>query len=446
MKKTLIILACALIAVAACKKDDETTSGDISLAFESNVATLNEGENFQIRMSQLKFNGTYNEKSDYDLEANPLGVKFSSSDVNIATVSASGLITAGSKSGSATIKAECSKAAVKGMFTVKVTAKAPEVHTFSQNLGQPLTKDMIVLPVGITHATMQGLDIDRNGNFYIAWEEGNNMYVRKFDASGKVVGNDMRLPASGHGDGFCIEQDKAEVYFWTVGSLGEPNGGYSGSNPNDSAVRLICRFKFEGGKTAYAEDAVESFYINDKGCRIVDLDTEHGVLACWGRDNAEFVKIYNSADIRNCKKVTKTVTRKEKHAAIVEAYDLNEVKTIGEIRWDRNVVCGRSADGSSMNAIQGFCVYDDKVYVEAGTKSDPYSTISVLDFNGKLLETRTPVGVSADKNALIKLNVSSDGTFEPEGCHIRNGAMYLGFVGDYNTAGAKKHACIIKLK
>lgn len=39
-----------------------------------------------------------------------------------------------------------------------------------------------------------------------------------------------------------------------------------------------------------------------------------------------------------------------------------------------------------------------------------------------------------------------DGTFEPEGVHIRKGQMYLGFVGDYPTAGSRKHTCIIKLK
>ena len=56
------------------------------------------------------------------------------------------------------------------------------------------------------------------------------------------------------------------------------------------------------------------------------------------------------------------------------------------------------------------------------------------------------VGVSVDKQQLIKLNLSSDGTFEPEGVHIHKGQMYLGFMGDYPTAGSKKHTCIIKLK
>ena len=53
---------------------------------------------------------------------------------------------------------------------------------------------------------------------------------------------------------------------------------------------------------------------------------------------------------------------------------------------------------------------------------------------------------AADKQQLIKLNLSSDGMFEPEGVHIHKGQMYLGFMGDYPTAGSRKHTCIIKLK
>ena len=72
--------------------------------------------------------------------------------------------------------------------------------------------------------------------------------------------------------------------------------------------------------------------------------------------------------------------------------------------------------------------------------------MSVLDFSGNILQKLVKVGVSVDKQQLIKLNLSSDGTFEPEGLHIHNGQMYLGFVGDYPTSGSKKHTCVIKLK
>lgn len=445
MKRFLSAFSVALLVAVSfisCSDEEEIHVGKMS--FSQGSLVLFCGESSQLSVTYKEFNGNFYETSDYDLVKNPMGVTLKSSDESVATVSADGVVTAGKKAGSATITLSCPKILPA---TIRIDVKEDEstkTYTFNQDLGQPLTKDMIVLPVGIVHATMQGLDIDRYGNFYIAWEETENMKVRKFTPDGEAVGADMVLPVSGHGDGFSIEQTGEECYFWTSGSLGEPNGGYSGSNPNDSAVRLICRFKFEPGTTKYAEDAEECFYINDKGCRIVDIDTEHGRLACWGRDNSEFVKIYDTADIRKGGKKTFSITRSRKNASSVTAYNLNDVKELGTIRWNRNVVCGQT-DGS-MNAVQGFCVYDDKVYVEAGFKNDEYATISVLDFNGNVLQTRTPVGVSRDKQALIKFDVSSNGTFEPEGIHIRKGEMYLGFVGDYSVANAKKHACIIKLK
>lgn len=430
-----------LLASLACSKDPKGASDVDSIKIMDTAATIYVGEEFTLSVSARVFNGVYAVNKDYDMAANPAGVKFSSSDPSVATVSERGVVK-GLSVGEATITATAKSLTVEGSFVINVKNKDNVKHTFSQDMTQPLTKDMLFLPVGITHTTLQGFDIDRFGNVYMAWEENENVHVRKM--TGAPVA-DMILPTGGHGDGFCIEQDKDEVYFWTSGSLGEPNGGFSGAKANDAAVRLICRYKFEAGKTVYPEDAVECYYINDNGSRITSVDTEHNIFATWTLENGvECVRIYTLKAIKGGSKVTKDVTRATRHADSVTAYDLGSAPMLNKFSWDRKVVCGVS-DGST-NAIQGFCVYDDKVYVEAGFKNDPASTISVLDFNGKLLQTRVNVGVSADKNVLKELNVSSDGTFEPEGVQIHNGEMYLGFVGDYPTAGSKKHSCVIKLK
>lgn len=430
-----------LLGIVSCGKENGSGGAAQSIKIMDTAANLYVGDTYQLKLSARVFNGAYYVNKDYDLSSNPEGVKFASSNEAVAKVSATGLVTAAG-AGDATITATAKNSSVEGSFTVTVINKDNVKHTFEQDMTQPLTKDMLFLPVGITHATLQGFDIDRFGNVYMAWEENENVHVRKMTGAAT---QDMILPTGAHGDGFSIEQDKDEVYFWTSGSLGEPNGGYSGAKANDGAVRLICRYKFEPGKTAYPEDAVECYYINDNGCRIVSVDTEHKRLACWTyEDSKEYVRIYSLNAIKGGSKVTKTVTRATKNAESVTVYDLNTANMLSKFTWDRKVVCGVS-DGST-NAIQGFCVYDDKVYVEAGFKNDPASTVSVLDFNGKLLQTRVALGVSADKAVLKELNVSSDGTFEPEGLQIHNGSMYLGFVGDYPTAGAKKHSCIIKLK
>ena len=123
--------------------------------------------------------------------------------------------------------------------------------------------------------------------------------------------------------------------------------------------------------------------------------------------------------------------------------NLNTDKYVACFPWKRK---GVTTGETNSGAVQGLCVYDDRIYVTSGAKNDEATLMSVMDFNGNILQKLVKVGVSADKQQLIKLNLSSDGTFEPEGLHIHGGQMYLGFVGDYPTSGSKKHTCVIKLK
>ncbi len=173
------------------------------------------------------------------------------------------------------------------------------------------------------------------------------------------------------------------------------------------------------------------------------------MIVLWTyENNTDYFYVYKLSDLRNAsttaKTVTKTVIRTSHNKGLkVKAYDLNDIKPISKFPWTRT---GTVTGSNNNGAVQGMCVYDDKIYVESGAKHDEAALVSVLDFQGNILQKQVKIGVSMDKQKLIDLNLSSDGTFEPEGMHIRNGVMYLGFVGDYPTNGAKKHACILKLK
>ena len=258
-----------------------------------------------------------------------------------------------------------------------------------------------------------------------------------------IVLRDITLDASGadsrcadsihiHGDGFSIEYDADDVYFWTSGTMGDhtDNGGYSGGKANGPDVRLICRHKFKPGVTEYAEESLEQFYLNDNGARFADVDTEHDVIALWTYENSsDYIYVYRLSEIRKAKTITVKVTRESHNQGkSVTAYNLKTVTPIASFPWKRK---GVTTGETNAGAVQGLCVYDDRI---------------VMDFSGNILQKLVKVGVSADKQQLVKLNLSSDGTFEPEGVHIRKGQMYLGFVGDYPTSGSKKHTCIIKLK
>ena len=449
--KRFIVKAAAALSAAAflltgCGKPAPAggeTSKD-KMSFLQNECVVFVGEEMDVPVSYQVFERGVYVKKQYDFASNPGGVTISSSSPDVASVSAGKI--KGLKEGTATLTLSSNQITTSGQLAVTVKKSEITPEAFNQDITQPLTADMIVLPLGLTGG-MQSFDIDKRGQFYMSTEDSNSMRVCALNKDGSKIGADMVLPSGGHGDGFSIEQDADEVYFWTSGTLGEhtTNGGYSGGKANESDVHLICRHKFKAGVTEYAEEAVECFYLNDNGARFADVDTEHDVMALWTYEgSSDYIYVYKISDIRKASKVTKKVTRtSHNEGKEVTAYNLNSIKSVARFSWKRK---GVTTGETNAGAVQGLCVYDDRIYVTSGAKNDEATLMSVMDFEGNILQKLVKVGVSEDKQQLIKLNLSSDGTFEPEGVHIRKGQMYLGFVGDYPTAGSRKHTCIIKLK
>ena len=445
LKAAAALLAAAFLLIGCGKPSPaggETVKDKMS--FLQNELVIFVGEEVDVPVSYQVFDRGVYVKKQYDFASNPGGVTVSSSSPDVASVSAGKV--KGLKEGTSTLTLASNQITTSGKLAVTVKKNEDTPAAFNQDITQPLTADMIVLPLGLTGG-MQSFDIDKRGRFYMSTEDDSSMLVCSLNMDGSKVGADMVLPSGGHGDGFSIEQDSDDVYFWTSGTLGErtENGGYAGGKAKESDVHLICRHKFTAGKTEYAEDAVECFYLNDNGARFADVDTEHDVLALWTYENSsDYIYVYKLSDIRKASKVTKKVTRtSHNQGKEVSAYNLNAVTAVARFSWKRK---GTTTGDTNAGAVQGLCVYDDRIYVTSGAKDDEATLMSVMDFNGNILQKLVKVGVSVDKQQLIKLNLSSDGTFEPEGVHIRKGQMYLGFVGDYPTAGSRKHTCVIKLK
>lgn len=445
-KAAATFLSAAAFLFACCSKPSsaEETVKD-KIAFRQNELMLFVGEEAAVPVTYQIFDRGVYVDAEYDFKADPLGVIIGSSDPDVATVS--GGKVRGKAKGTCTLTLSSDKVKAGGQLavTVKENAVTPGAK-FNQDITQPLTADMIALPLGL-QTGMQSFDIDKRGRFYMSTEDNTSMRVCALNMDGSKVGSDMVLPSGGHGDGFSIEYGSDEVFFWTSGTMGEhtDNGGYSGGKANGPDVRLICRHKFKAGATEYAEDAVERFYLTPNGARFVDVDTEHDVMLLWTYENSsDYLYVYKLSEIRNAQQMTTKVTRtSHNEGKSVTAYNLNTVKYIARFPWKRK---GVATGETNSGAVQGLCIYDDRIYVTSGAKNDEATLMSVLDFSGNILQKLVKVGVSVDKQQLIKLNLSSDGTFEPEGLHIHNGQMYLGFVGDYPTSGSKKHTCVIKLK
>ena len=436
-------LICLLSSCTATPVQDDKAKDKMS--FIQNECVLFVGEEIDAPVSYQVFERGVYVKADYDFVTNPQGVKITSSSPEVASVAAGKI--KGVKEGNSVLTLSSDKINALGQMSVTVKSNGgTQTSSFNQDITQPLTADMIALPLGLQDG-MQSFDIDKRGRFYMSNEDATSMRVCALNMDGSKVGADMILPSGGHADGFSIEYDADDVYFWTSGTMGEhtDNGGYSGGKANNSDIRLICRHKFKAGVTEYAEEAVECFYLNDNGARFADVDTEHDVMALWTYENSsDYIYVYKLSEIRNAKTVTVKVTRaSHNQGKSVTAYNLKTVTPIASFSWKRK---GVTTGETNSGAVQGLCVYEDRIYVTSGAKNDEATLMSVMDFSGNILQKLVKVGVSADKQQLIKLNLSSDGTFEPEGVHIRKGQMYLGFVGDYPTAGSRKHTCIIKLK
>ena len=444
--KAAAALSAAAFLVAGCDKPSPASAETVKnkMSFLQNECVVFVGEEVAVPVSYQVFERGVYVKTDYDFGANPQAVTISSSAPDVASVSAGKI--RGLKEGTSTLTLSSDRLITSGQLTVTVRKDETAPASFSQDITQPLTADMIALPLGL-QSGMQSFDIDKRGQFYMSTEENGAMRVCALNKDGSKIGEDMVLPSGGHGDGFSIEYDADDIYFWTSGTMGErtENGGYSGGKANDPDVHLICRHKFKAGATEYAEDALERFYLNDNGARFADVDTEHDVMVLWTYENgSDYIYVYRISDIRKATTVTKKVTRASHNTGKeVTAYNLGSVTAVARFAWKRK---GVTTGDTNAGAVQGLCVYDDRIYVTSGAKNDEATLMSVLDFKGTILKQLVKVGVSVDKQQLIKLNLSSDGTFEPEGVHIRKGTMYLGFVGDYPTAGSRKHTCIIKLK
>lgn len=321
------------------------------------------------------------------------------------------------------------------------------IPAFCQNnpFYNKLDSSMIILSTSEISKTMQGLDVDRNGNMYLTWEQNKMMYIKKAGAQDSV----MILPVGGHGDCFSIDYrntDTDDCLFWGIGSLGEPlsNGGFLGGLSTDPFAKLICKYKYEPGVVKYPEDAIECYYLNDNGCRIVDVDDRNDVLLCWTViEEQDWFVLYKLSELSDCKKIKMIVGREYNKGKVFDVSDLNSITPIASFPWNRDIACGTKS--GFPKAVQGLCVGNGKIYVLCGYKEDAASTVSIIDFAGNILCPCTPIKVSEDKTLLKQYGLSEDGSFEPEGIHMHNNSIYMGFVGDFPSDIVKKHSCIIRI-
>lgn len=165
-KAAATFLSAAAFLFACCSKPSsaEETVKD-KIAFRQNELMLFVGEEAAVPVTYQIFDRGVYVDAEYDFKADPLGVIIGSSDPDVATVS--GGKVRGKAKGTCTLTLSSDKVKAGGQLVV--TVKENEVTPgakFNQDITQPLTADMIALPLGL-QTGMQSFDIDKRGRFYM---------------------------------------------------------------------------------------------------------------------------------------------------------------------------------------------------------------------------------------------------------------------------------------
>ncbi|GEM_PF-5495082 len=441
-----ILFLLPLLLLTSCDEGGKESEMQYSFKVDNSSITMQVGSTAKIDIRNVIDGIAF---GAYDINENKLGIKFTSTKPEIATVDEKGVITA-LANGNAKINVtslsvkhfEVVDLKVGVVSDISEGALVTDLHTFTQDIGQKLTSDMVFLPAGIVRVC-QGLDVDKDGNRYVSWESNGDVSITCIPAGSSKASEAMICKYGGHGDGFCVESTSDGAYVWTVGGLGD-SGAYAGGKASTTDTRVVCRYKFQAGKTVYPEDAIDRFYINANGARCMSVDLEHNQFGIWTYTSTDALYFFNFDEVLSAPLKTLSIVRTDRKSETVTVHDLNQVKALGSFTWNRKTYCGVS-DGST-NAVQGYCIYDGKAYILSGYKADEYSTISVVDTKGNWSVTRTAVGPSADKQTLMDLGVSGNGDWEPEGVQIHFGKMYLIYMGSGFSTAPTTRSSIIQLK
>lgn len=453
--KRVYLLALILLVLTACRKEANAVPSSIS--FTPASVTVSEGRTFSLNI-RAKYGDSF---KTYDLRANTASLRFTSSRENVATVSASGEVTAKS-SGQTIIEAASPDGKLQAKCTVNVSAEAVDYT-------KPFSTEYIYLKDiqfpdangtadGTINGALQNMDADLSGNIYAIAVSDPVTFVKKISPDGKEE-TPMELYYFGHGTGFSIEDTGDEVYLWisSFGTLGE----IYGVGGKYQSEQVISRIRYEAGKKYTPDQVSEHYYIGPYLHTWPSVDYEHSLLAVYhadysirGKDGK--IHVFDLQEARNAptKKVTlKEITRggesagplkqKETVSPVITVKDLTQVKERYVLSTSYEELSGETQQ------MQGYCLYKDRIFWVSGrgygTEKQPLAQVSVLDLNGTVLKKAEDLHFEDNKQDLINAGISADGTFEAEGMKIRSGHAYFGF--NWNSNPGKTftaHGTIIR--
>lgn len=434
LRIVVFILPLFSLFVSCSEDSSEPKEGLKGLSFVVSKINIEVGQQEPSKLKYTMWNG---QSSAYDTEKNPLNLKWTSSDKEIATVSEAGVVT-GVKVGKAVIQVASADDAVNASMTVTVAS-----NEYLSQLEQGF-EDGIVYSKGVKlvrNSVIQSIDVDSKGVLYytqIAGTDEHNLHVIRGAANANYT-DYMTFSFFGHGTNMALEEAEDEKYVWLgcYGTRGSDNS-YGGS-------QTVCRIKYQAGNAYTPAQATDQYYL--PGVRNIHpaVNTESDLLAVTssgGSETGRMFRVYKLSEAKNSATTQMKLASSIKYGGgtsgipevtetpTVKVHDLSKLTKLAEFR----VVEGSSsADAIGHYPFQGFEVGNNRIYYYEGEGNNndgakaSTAYVTVFDFSGQVVKKRSKVAPISDMGALKNNGITTTGYMEAEGIKVHAGKLYLGF-------------------
>lgn len=303
------------------------------------------------------------------------------------------------------------------------------------------------------NTAMQGFHLDSDGNtvWYVQNYDQQLSWVKGWrDASAGVSKQNkeyMLLSYFGHATNTALEEVGDDRYLW-VGAYGTPDESTRHWYFNE---KVIGRVKFRPGVRVNTDQCDEYYYIGEFTNMHPCIDRENGLLAVNYQDDSEQNKnrrcfvVYKLEEAKTAPVRTIPITCGDAFMSgvaksrniiptTVKCHDLTGLTPVARFSFPKT---GYGAgDDPKFYDWQGYAFHKDRLYYLEGQSNQSLSGslysgesfvyLTVFDTQGRLVEKRTRLAVSGDKQAMTDLKLSVFGYMEAEGVQVHGNKLYIG--------------------
>lgn len=301
------------------------------------------------------------------------------------------------------------------------------------------------------NTAIQGFHLDSDGKT-VWWVQMYNQQLAMIkgwrDASEEVTKQNsdvMILNYFGHGTNIAVEESGEDRYLW-AGTYGTPDEkGWFWHE------KVIGRIRFQSGKTFGPDQCDDYYYIGEYTNMHPSIDAENDFLTVNYQDNSDANKnrrcfvVYRlsealKAPVRSfpitCSDAFQTGNAKSMNQipVTVSCHDLTVLEPVARFSFPKTGYGG--GDDPKFYDWQGFDFHKDRLYYYEGQSNqsltgslysgESFIYVTVFDKTGRLLEKRTRLALTADKDAMSSLKLSIYGYIEAEGIKVYGNKLYLG--------------------